>query len=279
MPEGRLKERIEEIATAAGAHAVAISFHDYGSGESFSHGGDQPFHAASTIKLPVLIGVFDAIERGAFTPEARLHVRNRFVSVADGRLYRVGPERDGGTEVHGQIGKTMRIIDLARQMIVTSSNLATNLLVDLVGVGALRATIERLGLEGIDLHRGVEDERAFDAGINNMVTADALVRTLRAIEEGALHEASTEGMLEILHDQRYRSGIPAGVPDSVRVANKTGEISTAVHDAGLVYPDEHEPYALSILTEWEGSGGSRRELLADLSRTVYRHLVEGGEDA
>ncbi len=279
MAERKLVERIEELAAAAGAAGVAVAFHDYATGEGFSYHGDTPFHAASTIKLPVLLGVFDAVERGELTAEARVHVRNRFVSVANGRLYRVDSGRDAGGEVHERIGRTMRVTELARHMIVSSSNLATNLLVDLVGIDALRQTVRRLALEGVELRRGVEDDAAFEAGINNVVTAGGLVRTLRAIEERALSESSSVAMLGILHDQQFRSGIPAGVPDSARVANKTGEISTAAHDAGLVYPDRGAPYALAVLSEWEGSGGSRRELLADLSRAVYDHLNGARRDA
>ena len=139
----------------------------------------------------MLLGVFDAVERGELTAEARVHVRNRFVSVANGRLYRVDSGRDAGGEVHERIGRTMRVTELARHMIVSSSNLATNLLVDLVGIDALRQTVRRLALEGVELRRGVEDDAAFEAGINNVVTADGLVRTLRAIEERALSESSS----------------------------------------------------------------------------------------
>ena len=103
---------------------------------------------------------------------------------------------------------------------------------------------------------------------------------LRVIEEEALSERSSRAMLEILHDQEFRSGIPAGLPDTARVANKTGEISTVAHDAGLVYLPGRRPYALAILTEWStSSSAGRRETLASLSRAVYEHLCPRGSDA
>ena len=187
--------------------------------------------------------------------------------------------RDGNEVVHVYTGRTMRIRDLARHMIVTSSNLATNVLVELLGPEAIRGTLDRHGIEGVEFRRGVEDDRAWAVGINNRVTAAGLEGLLRAIAEGgAVSTAASEEMLEILHDQRFVSGIPAGLPEGTRVANKTGEISTVVHDAGVVYLPDRDPYVLVVLTEWtaDGDAGQRRRLIADISRLVLEEFVEGG---
>jgi beta-lactamase class A len=275
-----LSEEIERIAKDAGASSVAVAVHDYRDGRSYSHRGDEWFHAASTIKVPVLIGVYSAVEAGLLDLNSRVHVRNRFLSAADGSAYRVEISRDAGGSVHTQIGKTMRVRDLARQMIVTSSNLATNLLIDVVGIDELRAALDRLGSPGIELSRGVEDDVAFEQGINNRVTAEGLVGALRLIEDAALSPSSSEEMLDILHAQEFRSGIPAGLPDGTRVANKTGEISTMAHDTGLVYIPGREAYAVAILTSWSPSTTARRrEALASLSRAVYQRLRGPEEDA
>jgi beta-lactamase class A len=280
VTERELSEEIERIARDAGAKSAAVAVHDYKGERSFSYRGQEWFHAASTIKVPVLIGVFAATEAGHLDLNSRVHVRNRFLSAADGSAFRVEISRDAGGSVHTQIGKTMRVRDLARQMIVTSSNLATNLLIDVVGIDELRAGLDRLGSEGIELLRGVEDDLAFEQGINNRVTAEGLVRALKLIEDGALSPTSSSEMLDILHAQEFRSGIPAGLPDRARVANKTGEISTMAHDTGLVYLPGREPYAIAILTSWDSSATSgRREALASLSRAVYRRLREAEENA
>lgn len=276
----RLSREIERIGKAAGATSVALALHDYKTDEVLSYRGDEWFHAASTIKIPVLVGVFAAIHAGTISLDSRVHVRNRFVSVANGRAFRVDGSRDADASVHLQIGKTMRVRELARQMIVTSSNLATNLLVDLVGLDELQATLDRFEIAGVDLHRGVEDEAAYEAGISNRVTAMGLVSILRLIEEGALSREASRGMLDILHSQEFRSGIPAGLPSEARVANKTGEISTVAHDAGLVYLPNREPYSIAILTEWSPSVTSgRRDTLAAISRAAYRHLTDRVADA
>jgi beta-lactamase class A len=250
--------------------------HDFEHHTSWRLNSERWFHAASTIKVPVLLGVFDAIEQGRLELHSRVHVRNRFRSVVDGRPYRVNSDRDANADVHAAIGRTLTVRELATHMIVTSSNLATNLLVDIVGVSGIGQTLERLQLQGIELVRGVEDETAWEQGVYNRITADGLCRALRIIEErSAISHDACEAMLEILHQQRFRSGIPAGLPEDARVANKTGEMSTAAHDAGIVYLEGRAPYVVVILTEWQPDGSQRRQTIARISRIVYEYATEG----
>lgn len=276
MQEAALRDLIRQIGSDAGVSALAITAYDFEHRTAWCLNSDQWFHAASTIKVPVLLGVFDAIEQGRFEPYSRVHVRNRFLSIIHGQPFRVQSSRDANAEVHQALGKTMMIRHLAEHMIVTSSNLATNLLLDIVGVEHIRATLERLNLHGIDLRRGVEDEAAWEAGINNRITADGLAAALRLIEERrAISEQASDQMLEILHNQRFRSGIPAGLPDEARVANKTGEMSTVAHDGGIVYLEGRKPYVLVILTEWENGGEGRQATIARISRAIYNYMREG----
>lgn len=275
----RLQETVEEIAARAGAEAVAVAVWDQASATSWSYYGDRWFHAASTIKVAVLVGLYAAVEAGRFRLDDRLHVRNRFLSVHDGLAFGIAASRDADAEIHAATGKLLRLRRLAESMIATSSNLATNLLLDLVGIEAARRAVAELGVAGVELARGVEDEAAHAAGIDNRVTAEGLVGVFRRIEEGrAVSEEASAAMLEALHKQAFRSGIPAGLPDAARsdarFAHKTGETSTVSHDAGLVYLPDRPPYAVAILTQWAGEGGARRETVARLSQAVYRHLTE-----
>jgi beta-lactamase class A len=274
-----LGAEIGRIASEAGAEGYAAAFYDYETDEAWAHDPDRWFHAASTIKVAILVGVFAAIDEARFEPHSRVHVRNRFYSAADALPFRVDPATDSTAAVHHAIGKTMRVDDLARHMIVTSSNLATNLLLDVVGTGYMRGVLDRIGIRGIDLRRGVDDSAAFDAGINNRVTAGGLVALFRAIEERrAVSPAACDRMLDILHKQEFTSGIPAGLPDDVRgnakVANKTGEISTVAHDAGLVFLPGRQPYALAILTQWAAGTSGRNAVVARISRAIYTHLMQ-----
>jgi beta-lactamase class A len=208
-----------------------------------------------------------------------VHVRNRFLSVADGRPYRLDPARDSNGEVHAAAGKTLQVRELARHMIVTSSNLATNLLIEILGLDEIHDTLKELGLHGIELRRGVEDLAAWEQGINNRVTAAGLLDALRVLaEERHFSADACRAMMDILHAQEFRGGIPAGLPDHARVAHKTGEISTVAHDAGIVYLPDREPYVVVILTEWKPEVGGRHATIARVSRAVYEYITEGERD-
>lgn len=282
--ESALDARIRELASTLTEGALGVSVYDYLSGFAWTGEGARWFHGASLIKLGVLAAVFDAVDAGRFTAGSRLHVRNRFFSAHDGTPFRVDPGRDADAEVHAAIGRTMRIGELARHMIVTSSNLATNLLLDLVGVQTARAALERRGIGGIDLQRGVEDDRAFDAGCSNRVTADGVVSLLCAIRNATgFSESSSRAMIEILLDQQFSGGIAPGLPDAVRavarVAHKTGDISSVTHDAGLVFLPGRPPYVVAILVESAGDAGERTAALAAASRAVYEAVAAAGEAA
>lgn len=276
-----LTESVREIAEAASAEAVAVAVHDLETGTAADVDGDRPFHAASTMKVGVLAALLDAVAAGRLRLRDRLHVRNRFRSAADGSVFRVSPDRDANEAVYDRRGRTMRLDVLAEHMIQTSSNLATNLLVDLLGVEAIREATARWGGAGVEVVRGVEDEAAFEAGIVNTATANGLVGLFVGLDGGAgLPDDVRQWGLDVLFGQAFTAGIPAGLPDDVReaarVAHKTGSISTVQHDAGLVYLPDRRPYAVAILTEWEADDtDGRRETVAALSRAVYDHVARG----
>jgi beta-lactamase class A len=273
-----LETRIEQIAQET-ANELAVSIFDYETNLEWSRNGDRWFHSASTIKVAVLLTLFGAIEAGRFTLESRLHVRNRFLSRVDGTTFRVSVGRDADKTVHAAIGKTMRVGELARHMIVTSSNLATNLLVDLINLDRAQEMLKGYGIQGIELARGVEDDKAFEVKFNNRVTANGLVNLFRAIhDKQCVCPESSREMLEILLQQEFRSGIPAGLPSGIRtqacIANKTGEISVVAHDAGIVFLPDREPYVLAVLTETEPNESGRMERVARVSAAVYESLTQ-----
>lgn len=269
--------RFDALERTSGARALAVAVYDTETQLSFRRHADRWFHAASTIKVAILLGVYASIHHGWLLPHSRLHVRNRFRSAVDGHPFRVAADRDANSDVHSAIGKMMRVSELSLHMIATSSNLATNLLLDLVGLDTVQHALDELRLDGIDIRRGVEDERAFERGINNRVTADGLVQLLRLIaEERAFSPQLSRAMLDILHAQEFRNGIPARLPPAVRVAHKTGEISTIAHDAGVVYPANRKPYVISILTEWTPDGANRKSTIAEASHAVYELLTGTG---
>ncbi|GAC1493058.1 MAG: serine hydrolase [Gemmatimonadaceae bacterium] len=278
--ERELRDQIERIERDSGATAIAVALRDAETGLEVHYHADRWFHAASTIKVPILLGVFAAIDRGDLLPHSRVHVRNRFLSIVENIPFRVESGRDANSAVHDAIGKMMRVDELAYHMITTSSNLATNLLLGVIGAEAVNQALRELDVgRGIELRRGVEDELAFEKGINNLVTADGLLRILVMLSAGkAFSPALSRRMMDILHGQEFNQGIPARLPKGARVAHKTGEISTIAHDAGVVYLPKRKPYALVILTEWVSGVSGRSRTIAAISHTIYEFLTLGPGD-
>lgn len=270
-----LRIAISDIARESGTEACAVALHDYESGLCFSLNGDRVFHAASTIKVAILLALLRAVDEARIRLGDPLHVRNRFLSAVDRTPFRLDGESDGYPQLYRSIGRTARISDLAQSMIIWSSNLATNLLLDHVGAGHAAQVLKDAGVSGVFLRRGVEDNRAFEAGINNETTADGLVQLFAALRGDFLSKESRARVIQILLEQKFTSMIPAGLPPHATVAHKTGEISTACHDAGIVYLPEREPYVVAILTQTAPDKVSRRETVKKISEAIYQSVMGG----
>ena len=173
-----LNEELERLAAKSKARAIAVAVHDLETGFRFSLLGDRWFHAASTIKVAMLLAIFRAADEGRLQLDDSLHVRNRFFSVADGSLFHLSPDRDATPELYQTVGRTAKISALAHAMISGSSNLATNLLLDFVGVEYARKVLRDAEVHEVELRRGVEDHAAHERGINNEATANGLVTLL-----------------------------------------------------------------------------------------------------
>src|SRR5882672_1406179 len=270
--ENSLYLSIQAIKQKHKLERLGISFYDSQTTLNWSYNADAYFHAASTIKLAVLVGVYGEVARGRLSADAPLHVRNKFNSIVEGRPFALDLHAEPNQEVARHLGRTMSVRDLAYHMITTSSNFATNLLIDLVGIAAIQRSLEELKIEGILMRRGVQDEAAFQAGLNNQVTANGLLKLLRVIAEGrAWSPEVCAQMLEIMLDQRSKSGIPAGLPGDVHVAHKTGNISTVHHDAGIIYMGSRNPYFLVILTQFPAQA-KHSAAVAEVSKDLFETL-------
>ena len=274
MDESALRTKIEHLRDAGGFTAIAVHVHDYERGRHFFHDDERWFHAASTMKVAVLLALFRAAEEGRVRLDDRLHVRNRFRSIADDSIFRVERDRDADAVVHRRIGRSMKLSELAHPMIVRSSNLATNLLLDYLTPATVQATLAAADVEGVKVVRGVEDSAAFDLGLNNTATARGLVQLFRLLRDDTFfHEDSRRQMLEILHAQEFNAMIPALLPGAAEVAHKTGEISTCTHDVGLVSLPGRRPYGVAILTEHPPTTDAPEKAVAKVSRAIYEFVT------
>lgn len=267
-----LVERIHSrIALEPGAR-VGLAYIDLASGDTLFINPDSSFHAASTMKVPVMIELFHGASAGSFRMAQRLMLVNQFASIVDGSRYALDLKSDSDTALYLRIGDRVPIDTLLRLMIVRSSNLATNTLIALVGAANVNRTMRSLGAHRMQVLRGVEDGKAYEKGMNNTTTARDLALVLRAIETGRAGPANaTRAMREILLAQEFNEKIPAGVPRGVPVAHKTGEITAHSHDAAIVYPPGKRPYILVVLTRGINDGARSSGLISDLSALIYAH--------
>jgi beta-lactamase class A len=271
-----LRTRIESrIAQVAGA-TVGVAFRDLTRGDTLYIGADERFHAASTMKVPVMIELFRQADRHRLSLDQQLVLKNEFVSIVDGSPYALNAADDSDSLVYTWVGTKVSVHELLEHMITRSSNLATNTLIGLVGAPAANATAHALGARDIQVLRGVEDGKAFAAGMNNMTTARDLATLMTAIETGvAASRAGTDSMRAVLLRQQFNDEIPAGLPAGTRVAHKTGQITGHLHDAAIVYPQHRGPYVLVVLTRGIEDEKIARALIADISRLVYEHATRG----
>lgn len=265
---------IVEMIRESGAEVVGVAVHDLQTGKQLLIDERVSVHAASTMKVPVMMEIFRLASAGKLRLDDRMAVENRFTSIVDGSEYRLREEDDSDSEVYRRIGQGMTIIELVDRMITWSSNLATNLLIEKARPARVNELMRRLGARDIQVRRGVEDAKAFQAGLNNTTTAYDLMLVFRAIAEAKLADrAGCEKMIEILAAQHFNQGIPAGLPAGIRVAHKTGEITRHNHDAGIVYPPGRRPYVVVVLTRGIAERERSDRLIADISRLVYQSLA------
>ncbi len=266
-----LERRIAQ--SAGGGAVVGLYVHDLRTTDSILINADLRFHAASTMKVPVMIQVFREVDAGRLRLQDALAVTDTFRSIADTSHYRLDRADDSDSSLYARVGRTASVRELVELMITVSSNLATNILIDRVRSDSVQAAMRAIGADSMLVLRGVEDGAAFRAGLNNTTTARALGQIFVALAEGrAASPASCGQMLAVLARQRFRDAIPAGLPRNTRVAHKTGTITALHHDGGVIYVGGRPRYVLVVLTRGLEDRRASAALIADLTRMIHESL-------
>ena len=266
---------IEKYIDQYSDKTIAVSVYDLDTGKEILINADESFHPASTIKVHVMMEVFRQAEAGSLSLDDHLPVVNSFTSIADGSKYALDINDDSEITLYKRLGENETILELTRLMIVRSSNLATNILLEKVGTQNVNDFIQALGVEGVTVKRGVEDNAAFRLGMNNSATARGLTQTMKLIAEGkVVSKQASETMIKIMLKQEFNESIPAPLPGSTGVAHKTGWTGEFYHDTGIVFPEGRRPYAISLMTHGfpEENEKAAHECMANISRMVYEQL-------
>jgi len=256
----------------ADSHAdVGVAFRTLdGKTEWFYH-ADDSFHAASTMKVPVMIELYRQVQAGKLKLSDPLTIHNEFHSIVDASPYKLDPSDDSETELYKAEGQTRNLTELCELMITVSSNLATNLIIEKLGVENIRAIVHSLNADGMHVLRGVEDTKAFEKGLNNTTTARALQILLASIADNtAAGPEASQQMITLLERQKFNEGIPAGLPPGTKVAHKTGEITKIHHDAAIVFAPR--PFVLVILVRGLPNIKDSSALMADISSLLFQSV-------
>jgi beta-lactamase class A len=266
-PQPPLAAALNKIIADSGAE-VAVAYRTLDGSAEVLIDVDKSFHAASTMKVPVMIELFRQAKAGTLSLDEPLTIRNEFKSIVDGSPYKLSEGDDSDREVYAAVGKTLTLRQLCELMITVSSNFATNLLIDRLGVDNVRRTVTALGADGMQVLRGVEDSKAFEKGLNNATTARGLLVLMEKLAKGQAVDAAADAeMIAILKRQKFNNAIPAGIPAGTPVAHKTGSITRIHHDAGVVYGPR--PYVLVLLVRGIQDQKQSAALMAALSNAVW----------
>lgn len=271
----QLMQRVRDTLTRQKGF-FALAFKNLATGETLLWNEHETFHAASTMKTPVMIEVFKQAEAGRFSLTDSIPVKNEFKSIVDGSLYRLDSTVDSQQPLYHQTGTKIPLKELVRQMIIQSSNLATNIIMEMVSGVAVTKTMRSMGAKDIQVLRGVEDQKAFDKGLNNTTTAYDLMLIYEQLALGkVVSPLASETMIGILLDQQHNSVIPAGLPPGVKVAHKTGSITGVHHDSGIIYMPDGKKYVLVLLSKQLEDDEAATKAMSRVSGLFYDYMLQG----
>lgn len=263
------EEIAAEFSKQPGA-TFAVALKDISTGECFLLNAHESFHAASTIKTAFLVETFKQASEHKFSLSDSIPIHNDFKSIVDGSIYHLDSTDDSEKDLYRRIGGKETIYNLLCRMITESSNLSTNLIVDLINAKKACQTMRSIGANDIQPLRGVEDNKAYQLGMNNTVTAYDLMVLFENLAQGTVvNKQACDSMIRILLHQRLREKIPAKLPPDVKVANKTGSIQNISHDSGIVFLPDGRKYVLVLLSKGIKNESSANETLANVSRIIY----------
>jgi beta-lactamase class A len=268
-----LGKRIQKEIAKHQKAGFAIAFKDLQTDEMFFLNEKVSFHAASTMKTPVMAEVFRQASEGQFSLDDSVTVYNTFSSIADGTKFSVQPSEDSEQDLYTKLGSKVTIMDLLLRMITRSSNLATNILIDKVGAKNVNNTMRSIGAKDIQILRGVEDGKAYDKAMNNTVTAFDLLLLFEQIANNSMvNKEASQGMLNILMRQQLKGAISARLPKSVRVANKTGSITGILNDSAIIFLPGGRRYVLVLLSSGMEPAAAM-SALSEISLLIYQHVI------
>lgn len=269
-------KQIEKFIAGFEGKTISVAVQDLETGKEIFINADVMMHPASTMKVPVMMEVFRQAEAGMFRLDNKIVINNSFKSIVDGSEFNLSVVDDSETTLYPRIGEMETIRELNRLMIVWSSNLATNILMELVGTARIDAFIKELSITDVNVIRLIEDNKAYRLNMNNTFSTRGTTQMMRLIAEGkVISKKVSDDMIEVMLGQEFNESIPALLPDGVKVAHKTGWTGQHFHDTGIVFSPNRKPYAISLFTHGfpEDAENQAHGCMAQISKLIYESIV------
>jgi len=254
-----LNEKVTEVAVNLNGGILACGFKNLKNGETFFHNESHIFPAASIVKIPIFLEYLRQKESGIIDPNKMIKIKKEDVVGGAGIIF----------ELHE--GVEFTVADLARLMMVISDNTASNIMLDITGMDNVNAFIKFAGLSDTVIGRKfmIDPNTKFAM---NFTSARDMVKLLDGLFSGRLlSEEATREALETMSRQQYREKIPLLLPEKLKIANKTGEISGVRHDCAIVL-DGNDPFILCFLTEKLPDVNAGNNLIAQTAKFFYDYV-------
>lgn len=256
MLENKIRDFIE---TQNGNVAVVVR--NLKTNEEIKINENMVFPSASTIKLTIMSELFNKINEGSLKLNDTIELTEDMKTGGDGILKELN------------YGHKFTLQEILTLMIIVSDNMATNILINLLGMNNINETIQNLGLENTKLQRHMMDSQAAKEGRENFITANDLARILELIYKGKdVNEKYSDIMLAILKRQQVRGRLDLYLPEEVVIAHKTGDLDNLEHDGGIIYLPNME-YIICVLTNETKSNKDGREIIGKISKMVYHEYL------
>jgi len=264
-----LQTQLEQLAADVQAQGgeIGVAIRHLERGEHFEHHAQEPFTAASTIKVPILVALYAGVDRGDIHLETEVRVQPEDQVGGSGVIHLFSP------------GAPFTLRDLATLMITVSDNSATNMIIDRLGMERINGVLQAMGMEKTRVVSKLMIVRSPSTG-SNTVTAGELTDLLTAIAGGqVISQDACQRMMAILKRQQINDALPSLLPPALppgaplgalrwwEMAHKTGSIARHEHDCGVLFIPG-QTIVITVLTRGLTNQEGKR-VIARVGRAVY----------
>ena len=257
-----LKAQIQTAIAAQPQLIPGLTIVDADSRTYLDINGSTAIAAASTIKFPILVAFFQAVDEGKIRLDEPLTMRKELIATESGELQDL------------PIGSQFPAIDVATKMIDISDNTATNMMIDrLGGKDALNQRFQSWGLASTTVQTALPDLQG-----TNMSSPRDMVSLLNAVNRGQLVSIrSRERLLDIMRKVINNSLIPQGLGQGATIAHKTGDIGTMLGDVGIIDLPNGKRYLMAAMVKRPHNDDRAGDVIRQFSKLAYQYFSQQSE--